>query len=131
MLATPADIVSILFALAFALPCFLAGVVLTSRLDRRHGLMLIILCTLIAGAFAVPNWLSVDRIFATIAIMFAGACVALGYQSGRSIKYKRRQIFVALTVSYTIGLLLGPIGVVILCVPSVAFANRCTSLAAG
>jgi hypothetical protein len=62
-----------------------------------------------------------------IAIIFAGTNVALGYKSGRSIKHKRRRIFTVLSVSYMTGLLLGPVGVIILCVPSVLFANRNTA----
>jgi len=127
MLATPADIFSIILAIAFALPCFLAGVVWTSSLDQMRRWMLIAVCTLIAGALAVPNWLSTNPIFVAIAIIFAGANVALGYKPRRSIKHKRHRIFTALSVSYTIGLLLGPLGVTILCVPSVLFANRNTA----
>ena len=131
MLATPADIFAIILAIAFALPCFLAGVVWTSSLDKMRRWMLITVCTLIAGSLAVPNWLSTDPIFVAIAIIFAGANVTLGYKSGRSIKQERSRIFTALCVSYTIGLLLGPLCVIILCVPSVLFANRNTATNGG
>ncbi|GAA5504614.1 hypothetical protein Rcae01_00053 [Novipirellula caenicola] len=86
--------------------------------------MLITICTLIAGSLALRNWLSTVPIFIAIAIVFTVANVALGYKSGRSIKHKRHRVFAALGISCAIGLLLGPLGVIILCVPSVLFANR-------
>lgn len=124
MLATPADIFSIIVAMAFALPCFLVGVVWASDLDQKTRWIITILCTLIAGSLAAANWFSMVPLLVAIAIVFAVVNVFLGYRAGSSVRYKRRRVFASLGVSYTIGLLLGPLGVIILCLPSVLIANR-------
>ena len=124
MLATPADFLSILLAMAFALPCFLVGVAWGSELSEKSRWTLIIVCSILSGLLAAVTWYSMGPDFIVIAILFTIVNVALGYKSGGSVLHNRFRIFGALVVSFTIGLLLGPIGIIILTVPSVLIANH-------
>lgn len=124
MLAAPADLISICFAMAFALPCYLCGVVWVSNLSAMHRWLLISACLLIAGALSVPIWRTSVPTVAVIALVFIAANALLGAKSSAAICQNRIRIFGSLSISYLLGLLLGPIGVVILCVPSVLIANR-------
>jgi hypothetical protein len=124
MIFTPADLFSTLLAMAFALPCYLCGAVWASDLNSTHRWLLIFTCIVIAGALAVPIWLAMVPSMAVIALVFMSANIWLGAKSCSAIFRNRSRIFGTLSVAYLLGLLLGPIGVVILCVPSVLIANR-------
>ncbi len=124
MLAAPADLFSILPAMAFALPCYLCGVFWASRLNSTHRWLLIATCALIAIALAIPVWLRTIPSLAVIAFVFMVVNIVLGVKSCWAIPWSRRRVFGTLSIAYILGLLLGPIGVVILCVPSVLIADR-------
>ena len=124
MLATPADFLSMLMALAFALPCFLVGVAWGSDLSRKSRWIFTIALSILSGLFAAMTWNSMGPIYSVIAIFFTIVNISLGYKSGVSVVRNRFRIFGTLVVSFTLGLLLGPIGIIILVVPSVLIANR-------
>jgi hypothetical protein len=124
MLATPADFLSMLLALAFALPCFLVGVAWGAQLSEKLRWIVTIVCSIVSGLLAAATWYSMGPVFIAIAGLFTIANITLGYKSGVSVLHNRFRIFGSLVVSFTIGLLLGPIGIIILTVPSVLIANR-------
>ena len=126
MLATPVDYISMLLAMAFALPCFLVGVAWGSDVSKLVSTTSTIFCSIIAGILAALTWYSMGPEFIVIAIVFAIANVALGYKSSVNIPHNRYRVFGALVASYTVGLFLGPLGIIILTVPSVLIANRST-----
>lgn len=124
MLTTPADILSMLLAMAFALPCFLVGVAWGSELSEKSRSIIMIVCSILSGLIAAATWYSMDAMQIAIAILFTMVNMMLGYKSGVSVLYHRRRVFGALVASYAFGLMLGPIGIIILTVPSVLIANR-------
>ncbi len=126
----PADLVSILCAMVFSLLCYLSGVVWASDLNGTYRWLLMSVCLVIAGAIAVPVWLGAPPAMVLIALLLLGANVWLGAKSCAAISRKRTRLFCTLSVSYLLGLLLGPAGVVLFCVPSVLIANRSGGLMA-
>lgn len=124
MITTPADLFSILIAMACALPCFLCGVFLATGLNRIRRLLLSSACLVIAGILAVQIWMTPAPYVAVLAMVFMTANTLLGAKCCSSILRNRGHIFGSLSVAYLLGLLLGPLGVVILCVPTVLIANR-------
>lgn len=124
MLATTADMFAIILAMSFALPCFLVGVTWASELAQTPRLILIATCMFVVGLLAAVTWFALEPVFVAIAIVYAVVNVILGVKSCGAVVQNRRRIFVALGVSYAIGLLLGPLGVIILTIPSLLFANR-------
>jgi hypothetical protein len=124
MLATPADIFSIVQATAFALPCFFGGAAWESDLEWTPRWIVIVTCVILAGLLAYATWSSVDSVFLTLASYFGVINIVLGMKACGTIVHNRYRIFGALGVSYTVGLLLGPLGVILLTVPAVLFANR-------
>lgn len=128
MLATPADFLSIMLAAAYALPCFLIGVVLASDLDATPRWALAIMFMIIAGLLATAIWSSLGPVFWVIATVVTIVNILLGVKACSNIVYHRRRIFGALSVAYAFGLLFGPVGAVILSVPAVLIANRDSSV---
>jgi hypothetical protein len=124
MLATPADIFTIVLAMAFALPCYLLGVTWASDVAGTPRWIVTIACLLIAGALAVATWFPLVPYFVAAGIIFAVLNVALGVKSCRDVAHSRKHIFSGIGIAYGIGLLFGPLGVVILTVPAVLIANR-------
>ena len=131
MLATPADIFLIVPAMAFALPCYLIGVAWASDLAQSHRWTLTIVCAVVAAWLAAVIWLSLDLYFVAVATLFAIVNVTLGFKSCVGVVHNRRRIFAALGASYAIGVLLGPLGVIIFAVPSVLLANRAPAPGSG
>jgi hypothetical protein len=123
MVATPADRNSSNLAMAFALPCFLFGAAWASGSSIKCKCGFAIFFSIAASAIATCIWLPPDALFTPIAILFTLANIVIGYQSARSICRKRRRVFAALGLSYLIGVPLGPLGVVVLSIPSVLLAN--------
>ena len=127
MIATPADIVAIVLAMAFALPCFLVGVTWASDLDPTRRWLLTIVCVIIAGSLATVTWFPLVPIFLAIATVFAIVNIILGAKASNGIVNRRSRIFGTLGVSYSLGLLLGPLGIIIITVPALLIANRNTA----
>lgn len=119
MFATPADLVSITLAKLFFLAVFLIGVLWGSGLSPVTRWILVCVCLTIAGIIAVDLWRSASSDLIAIALMLAVACVILGFKSILGVVHRRLGIFSALSISYIIGCLYGPLGVLILTVPTV------------
>lgn len=124
MLTTPASTIEIVLALAFALQCFLIGVFWMSDLTLAQRWMLSVVCVLVAGLLASRIWFPTEPFTAGSAIVFAALNVVLGTKACAVVTRNRLRVFGALGASYSIGLLLGPFGIIILVVPSVLLANR-------
>lgn len=125
-LATPADLFAILTAMIFALPCYLLGVVWGSEIRGSMHWLISIPCALVGSFFAVVTWFPLVPYNVSAAVVFAVGNFILGMKSCRDVIHKQRRIFTVLSLSYLTGLLLGPFGVVILCVPTTLIANRNT-----
>ena len=113
MLATPADIFSIVLATAFALPCYILGVTRASDVDGLSRWLITIVCVLVAGFLAVATWFPLVPNLVIAAIIFAGANVFLGVKSCRGVVHSRRRVFTAIGIAYSMGLLLGPLVLVL------------------
>ncbi len=124
MLATPADIFTLVLAMAFAIPCYLVGVAWSSELRGASRWCLTSLCVLIARVLAVVIWFPPMSYLFVAAIVYAVANVMLGAKSCRCVPLNRCRIISALSIAYTAGLLHGSLGIVMLTVPSVMNANR-------
>jgi len=123
VLATPADFISIAFAMVFALASFLIGVLWGSELSLIPRWLLISVCLTVAGVIAIDIWHSAPLITVAFALMLAIASGILGYKSVLSVVHRRLVVFSSVAISYAVGLLLGPIGVFILTVPTVLIVN--------
>lgn len=127
MLSTPAEIFAMLQAMMFALICFLVGVAWGVKLRTSMKWTLTTICVTIAGTLATVTWGLSELSYVMIAILLGCASIILGFKSGQSILSNQRRIFMTLVASYMFGLLLGPVGTIILAVPSVLIANRIAS----
>ena len=123
MLATPADLISIAFAMVFALASFLIGVLWGSELSLVPRWILASGCLTVAGVIAIDIWHSAPLISVALALLLAIASGILGYKSVLSVVHRRLVVFSSVAISYAVGLLLGPIGVFILTVPTVLIVN--------
>ena len=110
--------------MVFALPTFFAGVAWRSEMMPVARVTACISCGVGGVGIAAIMWSFSDIYFPVAATMFAIANVTLGVLACRHVSRHRRRIFAALGVSYTIGVLLGPLGCLLLTIPSVWVANR-------
>ena len=78
MLATPVDFFSMLLAMAFALPCYLIGVIWGANFTKMDRVRSSVVCSFTAGIFAASTWYSMGLEIIVIAILFAIANVAMG-----------------------------------------------------
>jgi hypothetical protein len=128
MVTTPSpDPLSLLSAAAFALPCFVTGVIWTSDLGRAKYLVIFALLTI---AFAIAATLIPhERYTITMLPAFGVANVYLGILAGRDIIHSRARIFLALGAGYSIGLMLfWPLLSVVLAGFAVLIADRSIAL---
>ena len=124
MISCPADVIAIALAWAFALACFLCGVILASDLNSKPRWLAFGLCFLMAAALAEITWHSLVPINIAIETVFAITNGVLGFKAGKSVVHQRLRIFGALSIWYSLGLVLGPLGVILLTVPIVLVTNR-------
>ncbi len=124
LVTTPADIFSMAKAMAFALPCFLVGVIWGSPATQVQRALLTCICTAGAGYLFASTWFPLDSVTLIPAVIFAATNVYLGYRSGEIIQHHRTRLFLAIATAYLVGLPLGPAGVLLTTIPTTLIAGR-------
>ena len=124
LVTTPADFFSILKAMAFALPCFLVGVICVSPTTQVQRWLITSFCTLVAGKLFASTWDLLDSVTSIPAVFFAATNVYLGYRSGKVIQHHRLRLFVSIATAYLVGLPLGPAGVLLTTIPTTLVVGR-------
>lgn len=124
LVTTPADMFSMVQAMAFALPCYLLGVIWGSPATQVQRTLITCSCTLAAGYLFIATWAPLDNVASIPAVIFATTNVYLGYRSGKIIQHHRKHLFVYIATAYLVGLPLGPAGVLLLTIPTTLVVSR-------
>lgn len=124
LVTTPADLFSMVWAMAFALPCYLLGVIWGSPATQIQRGLITCSCALVAGYLFVSTWIPLDSLSLIPVVVFAATNVYLGYRSGKIIQHHRKPLFLAIATAYLVGLPLGPAGVLLTTIPTTLIAGR-------
>lgn len=110
--------------MAFALPCYLIGVIWGSPANKVHRALVTSSCMLVAGYLFVSTWIPMDSVTLIPAVIFAVTNVYLGYRSGKIIQHQRKRLFITIATAYLVGLPLGPAGVLLTTIPTTLVVGR-------
>lgn len=124
LVTTPADMFSMVQAMAFALPCYLVGVIWGSPATQVQRTLVTCICTVAAGYLFSSIWVPLDSVAHIPAVIFAATNVYLGFRSGKIIQHHHKRLFVTIAAAYLVGLPLGPAGVLLLTIPTTLVAGR-------
>ncbi len=108
-LAVPADLISILIALAYGLVSFWVGAILGSSLSRGARVASSLLWCILATALTLWN---VPSYSVVVSLCYLMASIALGFWASHRISNGRFRIILCFSVGYLLGSVVGVLGTI-------------------